>query len=255
LLCPVWNTIFILYLMFFKKKDIPVDLGWLHTDMHSHLLPGIDDGSPDITTSIELIRGFTELGYKKIITTPHILRELYPNTPAVIQSKTADVRKALTEAGIEIEFHAAAEYYMDDHFADALKNKTPLLTISGNMVLVEFSMISAPIDLQELLFEMQMQNYQPVIAHPERYTYLMRKKDVFETLKSAGCLFQLNLLSLSGYYGEAVLRLADYLLKDNYYSLAGTDLHHTGHLAQLRKLSPSLLKRLQDSGSIKNHLL
>jgi protein-tyrosine phosphatase len=254
--CTLYIDKHLLPMFFLKNKNRGIDrLSWLGADMHSHLLPGIDDGSPDSTTSIELIKGLCALGYKKIITTPHVLWELYPNTSAIIQNKTADMRKALSEAGIEVEFHAAAEYFMDDHFAEGLKKRAPLLTISGNMVLVEFSMISAPLDLQEVLFEMQMQDYQPVIAHPERYTYLMRKKEVFETLKSAGCLFQLNLLSLSGYYGEAVLRLADYLLKNNYYSLVGTDLHHAGHLAQLQKIPSSLIKRLQDSGIIKNHLL
>lgn len=242
--------------MFFsKKKTIQADLSWLHTDMHSHLLPGIDDGSPDLSSSIELIKGFADLGYKKIITTPHILWEVYPNTKQIIESKLEEVKKALAENNINIQLHAAAEYFLDDHFAAELKNKTPLLTISGNKVLVEFSMMSMPMDVQEILFQMQMQNYQPVLAHPERYTYLMRRTEVFDELKNAGCWFQLNLLSLSRYYGESVQQLADYLLKKNYYDLAGTDLHHEKHLLLLQKLPAARLKRLQDSGSIKNHLL
>jgi tyrosine-protein phosphatase YwqE len=116
-------------------------------------------------------------------------------------------------------------------------------------------MVTAPMDLQEVIFEMQMQNYQPVIAHPERYTYLGRRQEVFDQLKDAGCWFQLNLLSLSGYYGEGVHQLAEYLLKKNYYDLAGTDLHHENHLSQLRKLPSSQLHKLRDSGVIKNHLL
>lgn len=223
--------------------------------MHSHLLPGIDDGSPDLSASIELIKGFAGLGYQKIITTPHILWEVYPNTRQIIESKLEEVKKALAENNLDIQLHAAAEYFIDDHFATELKNKIPLLPISGNKVLVEFSMLSMPIDVQEILFEMQMQNYQPVLAHPERYTYLMRRTEVFEELKNSGCWFQLNLLSLTRYYGESVQQLADYLLKKNYYDLAGTDLHHEKHLLQLQKLPVFQLKRLQDSGSIKNHLL
>lgn len=241
--------------MFFKKKNISVDLSWLHTDMHSHLLPGIDDGSPDIETSLQLIRGFVELGYKKIITTPHILWELYPNTTEIIQTKTAEVRDALNKEGIPIEFSAAAEYFIDDHFANELRNKTPLLAISSNMVLVEFSMVSAPMDLQEILFEMQLQEYQPVLAHPERYTSLMRKKEVYDDLKTSGCLFQLNLLSLSGYYGASVAEAAEYLLKKNYYDLAGTDLHHERHLSLLQKLQPSILKKLESLANLKNSSL
>jgi protein-tyrosine phosphatase len=242
--------------MFFsKKKPLPVDLSWLQTYMHSHLLPGIDDGSPDLTTSIDLIKGFKELGYKKIITTPHVLWEIYPNTREIILSKQEEVQKEIEAAGILIEFKAAAEYFIDDHFVNELKNKIPLLTISGNMVLVEFSMISMPMDLQEVLFEMQIQNYQPVLAHPERYTFLLRKKEVFDELKNAGCLFQLNLLSLSGHYGENVQQVAEYLLKKNYYDFAGTDLHHGKHLSLLQKLSSSVVKKIQDTGLIKNHLL
>ena len=196
------------------------------------------------------------MGYKKIVTTPHILWEIYPNTAEIITVGAGEVKNAVSEAGIDIEIAAAAEYFIDEHFQELLKNKVPLLPISENKVLVEFSMLTAPLDLQEVLFEMQLQNYQPVIAHPERYVYLTRKKEFFDELKNAGCYLQLNLLSLAGYYGGAVQDLAEYLLKKDYYDFAGTDLHHHRHLAALQKLGASpLLKRLKDSGSIKNHLL
>jgi tyrosine-protein phosphatase YwqE len=223
--------------------------------MHSHLLPGIDDGSPDLATSLQLIRGLKGLGDKKIITTPHVLWEIYPNTRETIVNKQQEVQKEIEAAGIDIEFRAAAEYFIDDHFADQLKNKVPLLTISANMVLVEFSMVNMPMDLQEVLFEMQLQNYQPVLAHPERYSFLVRKKEVFDELKNAGCLFQLNLLSLSGHYGEGIQQIAESLLKKGYYDYAGTDLHHHRHLSLLQNLPSAAVKKLQDTGLIKNHLL
>jgi tyrosine-protein phosphatase YwqE len=242
--------------MFFsKKKSSPADLSWLQADMHSHLLPGIDDGSPDMSASLQLIRGLKELGYKKIITTPHVLWEIYPNTRETIVNKQQEVQKEIEAAGIDIEFRAAAEYFIDDHFAGQLKNKVPLLTISANMVLVEFSMVNMPMDLQEVLFEMQLQNYQPILAHPERYSFLLRKKEVFDELKNAGCLFQLNLLSLSGHYGEGIQQLAESLLKKGYYDYAGTDLHHHRHLSLLQNLPSAAVKKLQDTGLIKNHLL
>lgn len=230
-------------------------LDWLSTDVHSHLLPGIDDGSPNLETSLELVKGFHALGYKKIVTTPHVLSDIYPNTPGIILTKQEELNAAIKSAGIELELRAAAEYFIDDHFVQQLKNKVPLLTIGQNLVLVEFSMIAMPVDWQEIFFEMQMQNYQPVLAHPERYTYLGRRTEIFDQLKDAGCWFQLNLLALSTYYGETVQQLADYLLKKKYYDLAGTDLHHHKHLVQLQKLSSSQLNRLRDSGLIKNHLL
>jgi tyrosine-protein phosphatase YwqE len=244
-------------MLFFRKKNTKnLDLSWMQTDMHSHLVPGIDDGSQDLTTSVHLVRGLCETGLKKIITTPHILWEIYPNTAEKITNGIGEVREAVKEAGISVELHAAAEYFIDEHFEEDLKKKTPLLPISGNMVLVEISMINAPMDLHELLFEMQMQNYQPVIAHPERYVYLSRNRAFFDQLKDSGCLFQLNLLALTGYYGSSVRELAEYLLKKEYYDLAGTDLHNAKHLETLQKLSGlSTYEKLKDSGSLKNHLL
>lgn len=240
-------------LFFGKKKNSTIDLSWLGVDMHSHLLPGIDDGAPDITTSLELIRGLEKLGYKKLITTPHILWEIYPNTTEIITLGLGTLKSAMANEGITIDIHAAAEYFIDEYFEENLKKKIPLLTISGNMVLVEFSMITAPMDLQQVLFEMQIQNYQPVIAHPERYIYLAQSKYFFDELKEAGCLFQLNLLSLTGYYGKSVQELADYLLKKDFYNLAGTDLHNARHLAALQKLSSSTqLTRLKESHVLKN---
>jgi tyrosine-protein phosphatase YwqE len=244
--------------MFFFKKKSPktVDLSWLGADMHSHLVPGIDDGSPDLETSLSLIRGFADLGYQKIITTPHVLWDMYPNTTATIREGCATVQDALKQEGIGIEFRAAAEYFIDDHFKEVLERKEPLLTLKDNLVLVEFSMVTAPMDLQEVLFELQMQNYQPVIAHPERYIYLARNKAFFETLKDAGNLFQLNLLSLTGHYGNSVQELAEYLAKKDFYSFAGTDLHGARHLEGLQKLSGSAtLARLQESGLLKNRNL
>jgi protein-tyrosine phosphatase len=236
-----------------RKKETPLDLGWLGTDMHSHLLPGIDDGSPDVEVSLELIRGLQAMGYKKLITTPHVLWELYANTPEKITAALALLRKAVQQAGITIEIEAAAEYYIDEYFESLLRNKTPLLTISGNKVLVEFSMITAPMELQQVLFEMQIQNYQPVIAHPERYAYLLNQKEFFDELKNAGCLFQANLLSFTGYYGKPVQELADYLAKKGYYNLAGTDLHHERHLSALKKLTASAtFASLQASGILLN---
>jgi protein-tyrosine phosphatase len=245
-------------MIFFGKKNKAspeVDLSWLVADLHSHLVPAIDDGSPDVTTSVSLIRGMVDLGYKKIITTPHILWEVYPNTPDVIINGFEEVKEAVRREKIDVELHAAAEYFMDDHFDEHLQSKQPLLKLSGNMVLVEFSMLTAPMDLQQVLFELQMQNYQPVLAHPERYVYLSRNKSTFDDLKAAGCYFQANLLSFTGHYGNQVLELAEYLLKQEMYDFAGTDLHGRKHLDGLRKLSPVHLQKLRDSGKIKNHLL
>jgi tyrosine-protein phosphatase YwqE len=238
-----------------KKETQKLDLGWLGTDLHSHLLPGIDDGSPDLETSITLIKGLAALGYKKIITTPHVLWEIYPNSTEIIIQKLADLKAALATEDLNIDLSAAAEYFIDEHFENDLKTKIPLLCIKDNMVLIEFSMLTAPFDLQEVIFEMQMQGYQPVLAHPERYTYMNSKRSAFEDLKYAGCFFQLNLLSITGYYGKAVQTLAEYLIDNNYYDFAATDLHHDRHLLMLQKLSSSpYFKKLQNL-ELKNNTL
>jgi protein-tyrosine phosphatase len=244
--------------MFFfgKKQTVKQDLAWLGTDIHSHLVPGIDDGSPDMETSIELVKRFMALGYKKIITTPHILWEMYPNTPEIINRGLDALRSEIKSKELNIEIHAAAEYFIDEHFADHVKEKKPLLTLKDNLVLVEVSTMNAPFDFKEILFEMQMQNYQPVIAHPERYIYLKNNKEFFDELKIAGCSFQLNLLSLTGHYGTTVQELAHWLIKKQYYDFAGTDCHHLHHLDLLNKVfSSSMYNVLKESGQLQNHLL
>lgn len=205
----------------------------LKTDMHSHILPGIDDGAGDLETSIELIRGMKALGYQKLIATPHIMWDMYRNTPEIIGERLQLVRAAIKEEGIDIEINAAAEYFLDEHVEELLQKKEPLLTISENKVLTEFSMAFPSMNIKDILFEMQMQGYQPIIAHPERYIYLQRNKEFYNELKEIGCLFQLNILALNGHYGRSVSELAQYLLKNGFYTLIGTDLHHSGHLHEL----------------------
>ena len=248
-----------MFKLFSKSKNSgegKPDFSLLKTDMHSHLLPGIDDGSPDLETSISLIKGMAEIGFSKFITTPHIMWEMYKNTPEIIAEKLEMVRAALKEAGIDVEINAAAEYFLDDHVEGLLKRNEKLLTISGNKVLAEFSLASAPHGLKDILFEMQMQGYQPVIAHPERYIYLGVNKAFYEELKDIGCLFQLNVLSLTGYYGKSVQELALHLIKKGYYDLVGTDLHHIRHLNELHSASAiQAVQKLIESGKILNDTL
>jgi len=236
-----------------RSQRQPFDFSLLNADMHSHLLPGIDDGAEDMKDSLELIKGMRKLGYKKLITTPHVLWDMYKNTHEVILQKLAQVKEAVKNEGIDVEIHAAAEYFLDEHVEELLRNKEPLLTIKDNMVLTEFSMAFPSMNVKEMLFEMEMQGYQPIIAHPERYTYLERNKDFYRELKDIGCLFQLNILSLGGHYGRSVTELSHYLLKNNYYSLLGTDLHHSGHLDGLQEIEiPDAVRKLLDSGQLIN---
>jgi protein-tyrosine phosphatase len=239
---------------FFRKaRSENTDLSGLVSDMHSHLIPGIDDGAKDMEDSIRLIKGLADLGYRKLITTPHILADYYPNTPGIIEEGLRAVQTELVKQQIDVELHAAAEYLMDDHFIRLLESDRPLLTLKDKMLLVELSFAVPAINLKEILFLAQLKGYQPVLAHPERYLYFGADKSWYEQLKDAGCFFQLNLLSIRGYYGKGSLELAQYLIKKKYIDLLGTDLHHGRHLANLN--SPRIadtVKKLLDTGLIRN---
>ena len=218
-----------------KTKKTLESFAFLHTDIHSHLLPGIDDGAPDLETSITLIKGLQDLGFKKLITTPHIMADLYPNTPEIIQDGLTKVREALKAENIDIEIDAAAEYLMDEGFADKIAAGN-LLTLGDNYVLVEMSFISPPPNVDQLLFQLQTKGYRPIMAHPERYSYYGGNLEKYERLKERGCLLQLNLLSVTGYYGPDVRRVATKMLKTGLFDLIGTDLHHDRHLSEMQAI-------------------
>lgn len=243
--------------IFRKKTRERPDLSGIVTDMHSHLVPGIDDGSPDADTSVELVRGLMEMGYQNFIATPHILWDIFKNNRSTITPAHAELINALKIAEIDTNIRYAAEYFLDYHVDELLEQQQPLLTLKDNLVLVEFSFVSAPLDLKEKLFALQMAGYQPVLAHPERYSYLARNKEMYDELREAGYYFQINLLSLTGYYGKPVLELANHLLKNKYVDFLGTDLHHERHLKALQS-SPHLtdtVKFLQDAGTLLNPTL
>jgi protein-tyrosine phosphatase len=241
-------------MFFFKKKEIPLHeffpKGFV--DMHSHLLPGIDDGAKDLETSIALIQKMASYGIKNIITTPHVLGDVYPNTPEIIKRALKEVRTALLERNItDITIDAAAEYMLDEQFS-AILEKDKLLTLKDNYVLVEMSYFNAPINLYELLFEIQLKGYKPVLAHPERYNFYHHDMKQYYKLKTAGCLFQLNLLSLTEHYGKQVQKTAEKLLQQNMYDFVGTDTHHEKHLDIVRKVSTKKNKNLLESIMQKN---
>lgn len=226
---------------FFKKNKIDIQNAYqtLAVDMHSHLIPGIDDGSKSLEESIRLLRQLIELGYKKVITTPHIYYELYPNSSDIILKGLSQLKAAMKQEGLSIEVDAAAEYFMDDHF-EGLLEKDDILTIgSTKMVLVEMSFFAAPPKLYDYLFRLQTKGYQPLLAHPERYSFYNNDIKKYQDLKDRGCLFQLNLLSLQGHYGKAVQRMAEKLLKANMIDFLGTDMHHAFHAEGLVELGKS----------------
>jgi len=223
--------------------------------MHSHILPGIDDGAPNVETSLQLIRGLMDLGYQSFIATPHIYQELYPNTATTIETALQATRTALQAADIKVRIEAAAEYMLDDHF-ETLLEKGSLLTLPGRRVLIEMSPLSAPPLLDHYLFRLQLKGYIPLIAHPERYHFLKTNKNHYHDWFDRGCELQLNLLSLTGYYGPTVRDTALYLLKNQLVHFAGTDAHHQKHLELLQKtLHDKNLQKLLQYEGLRNKML
>ena len=218
---------------FFRlKKNIPVYPGfsWLSQDIHSHILPGIDDGSPDIETSLTLLRSLSDAGIKKFICTPHIIGDMYRNTPETINDALERLQTAVRQNAIPVEISAAAEYMLDDHFMELLHSKEPLMKLTKNYILTELSYSTAPEKLEEISFEINTNNYQPLMAHPERYPYYHRNYKAYGRLKELGFSLQVNLLSLTGYYGKSVAKAAKYILDNDLADFVGTDLHHFNHL-------------------------
>lgn len=218
-----------------KQKEI-FPFHQLKTDVHSHLLPGIDDGSPDITTSIHLIKGMMDLGFQQFTATPHVMQDIWKNNDETISAASILLQSALNEYNIDCPLNVAAEYMVDENLEFLLQQKKSLRTIRENWVLIEISFLQPPLQLKDILFEMQVQGYQPVLAHPERYLFYAGKIKELIELKDKGCKLQSNLLSFSGYYGKEVQRFAEQLVELNLISLLGTDLHHERHLEGLKHL-------------------
>lgn len=224
---------------FFKKKSNPQPgVNWqlpIDTDIHSHILPGIDDGSPDIETSIKLVKGIYDIGIRKTVATPHIISDIYRNTPETINAALDKLQTAVKKEGIDIKITAAAEYMLDDYFLKLVRTKQPLLTIKDNIILTEQSYATPSSNLNEFAFELMTAGYKPIMAHPERYVFYQGRFEEFSHLKDMGFLLQVNLLSLTGYYGKGVAKAARYIFENDLADLVGTDMHHERHLSMLQE--------------------
>lgn len=220
----------------------------IHTDIHNHVLPGIDDGSPDSTTSIDLICGLSALGFSQSIPTPHIASGLYANTNSTISQAYASVGSPHLRG-------FAAEYMLDDQFYEQMAKGLITYPGAGKHVLVEFSYVGLPVNWHEMIFELLMKGYQPILAHPERYHFLSAQ-DLLEKILPSGVQLQLNLLSLSSYYGSAIQKKAYTFLAEVAYDFVGTDMHHQRHLDALLDLKQDekIAIKLTDY-SFKNDLL
>jgi len=237
---------------FFKKKKEHTKAPQLAVDLHSHLIPGIDDGSQSMKESLSLLKGMKALGCKKVITTPHIMSDAYRNTPRIIRDSLADLRQASLTAGIDIEIDAAAEYYMDDGFVDLLK-KGELMTIRKKYLLFETSYVSKPLRTEEMIFEITSSGYTPIMAHPERYRYIKDPLKEYGRFKELGVLLQVNINSFGGHYGKSAKALADFLSRNGMIDFLGSDVHHQKHIDTLGPLlSSDVYREIFDHNKILN---
>lgn len=225
-----------MFSFFQRKQKQGFPFHQLKTDVHAHLLPSIDDGATDLENAIYLMKSMHELGFQQFTATPHVMQDIWKNDNESIENSFVQLQAALAEKKLNYPIVAAAEYMVDEHLEELLKNKSPLRTIRNNWVLIEISFLQAPLQLNSILFDLQLQGYQPILAHPERYLYYANKMNELKQLIDMGCKLQSNLLSFSGYYGKDVMRFAERLVDQDMINLLGTDLHHQRHLQGLQQL-------------------
>ena len=241
---------------FSKKKEEelePLDFSVLKTDIHSHFIPGIDDGSPDMETTINLFQEMQKLGFSKVITTPHVMSDFYKNSSETILQGLAAVRSELKVQNINMEIDAAAEYYIDYDFEQKIGNEK-FLTFGPNYILVELSFVEAPKNFFDIIFKLQLENYKVVLAHPERYHYFQMKD--YEEFVNRGVLLQINWLSLIGYYSPQIQNKIQDLIAQNMVSFLGTDCHNVHHAALYEKCqTKKAWHDLHNSGKLLNSTL
>jgi tyrosine-protein phosphatase YwqE len=209
---------------FKKKKDIQIEHK-LKVDLHSHIIPDIDDGAKNMEESLSLLKGMEAFGYEKVITTPHIMLDAYKNSPEIINSGLKNLRDEALKNGISLKIEAAAEYYLDDGFEDLLK-KGDMLTISNKYILFETSYFAKPMQLEEMIFAITSSGYIPLMAHPERYRYIKDPSKEYKRFKELGVLLQVNLNSFAGHYGKDAVSKANFLSSNGMIDFLGSDVHH-----------------------------
>ena len=240
---------------FFKKKEEKKRGPILTIDLHSHLIPGIDDGSQSMEESLILLRGMENLGYTKVITTPHIMIDAYRNTPEIIRSGLNALREATAKEGINIEIEAGAEYYLDEGLVSHLRSGD-VMSVSDKYLLFETSYVSKPMQMEEQIFEISLAGYVPVLTHPERYRYIKDPKKEFGRFKELGVLFQVNLNSFGGHYGKGAKIHAEYLSKHGLIDFLGSDVHHKKQVDTLRDIFYSdVYKEIFKNNTIRNSVL
>lgn len=222
-------------LNWFRKKQDTVQGLRPTTDLHSHLLPGLDDGVQSFEEMEEIVLRFQQLGYTKLITTPHVMSDFYRNTSEIILKKRDEVNTWLANKNINIPIEAAAEYYLDEDLLKKAEDHFPLLTLGDKYLLFETNFLTEPFQLKEFIFSVTSQGYKPILAHPERYIYLQDNFEKVEDLLNRGIYFQINLSSISGYYSKGAQRLAHKLIDNGWVHFIGSDCHNLQHIQRIEE--------------------
>jgi tyrosine-protein phosphatase YwqE len=218
----------------FKKKKAPLVPG-IVTDVHSHLLAGIDDGVKTLEQAEEIILHFQLLGYQKLITTPHVISDTYKNTPEGILQKLNELNTYLKRRHIDITVEAAAEYYLDEQLLEKVDKERLLTFGKERYLLFETNFMTEPFNLKEFVFRATTKGYKPVLAHPERYMYLQNNLSKVEDLLNRGVLLQLNISSITGYYSKPAHVMAQKLIDQKWIHMLGSDCHHLQHVQLVDK--------------------
>jgi len=216
-----------------KKLSKQEVIDRLVVDLHSHIIPGIDDGAETLEQSIELIKELKNIGYKKLIMTPHIMVDVYRNSEDDVAKRLENLKYEVAKRGIDIELEASAEYYLDEGFLEHLD--VPPTLIGGKYLLFETSYMAKPINLEDLIFEITSRGYIPILAHPERYRYIQDLKREYQKIKDLGVLFQLDINSIGGFYGKDAKKKALYLIELGIIDFVGSDTHNMIHIKNLNR--------------------
>jgi len=239
---------------FFKKQEKkrgPL----LKVDLHSHFIPGIDDGAQNMQESLLLLKSMEALGYEKVITTPHIMVDIYRNTPKIIKEGLQALKRSAKAEGIGLQIEAGAEYYLDEGFYDHL-HSGEVMSIHKNYLLFETSYATKPLQFEEMVFEISALGYIPLIAHPERYRYITDPIKEYGRWKELGVLFQLDLNSLGGHYGQDAKKKAELLSEKGMIDFLGSDVHHIKQTGFLEDVFYSEnYARVWKKNTILNHTL
>jgi tyrosine-protein phosphatase YwqE len=231
---------------FFTKQYFLADHLEGLVDIHNHIMPGIDDGAKTAADSLELIKGMEAMGITDFICTPHIMDNYYPNTPKSIADAEIALKLALAEEGLaHIKIRKAAEHMIDSNFENILE-KGNIMPLDGRYLLIEMSYLQPSLNLLTAVEQISEQDLYPILAHPERYAFLHGSTRTFSGYKEKGMLLQMNLLSLSPYYGKEVQKAAFRLVEAGLIDFMASDVHNTRQLNALKevKLKKSFLEKV-----------